>query len=594
MTKKYLVIGMAAILGASLSFFACESATDGAAGAAGEPGAPGVIYLSGSQTTAGIQAAIDSDAPLVFAGVTQSDTGAVTIPAGRNVTLVGTGAYTVANNAVALLILADAESVSGDGTIVTQAAGTVIAPQTVLNDKVTGAGKLAYQTIGDDGVVTFSGNTAAVVGNVTIATAGVTGTTIPAASLAGKTLYVVGDLTVSDAVTATALNVLGDVTASAAITGAVAAIGEVSFTGSTAQDALTGLNAGSVESAVAITTTGNGAVTVSGELKGTALTLGGTGTLTAGSLDLSGNLTAGTATTGAVTVNGAATIGGTVTNGAAVSVFTFNGTTAIDTFTSGNPGTVIAGTGEVAIAKTLVDTSTNTVSIKNTGGVTLTAANTIADNLVATKVTITTDGTNGLTIDSDGTALTVPTGGSVTVPASAASIVAGGETNNVTITGATLKPGVYTGASGKLSLSTTAEIAVANGGAIDIAGTGDLELTAATSKVTLNAGGAIDVKAATGAFGEATQTETLVTVAASSATDTPAKADITNTDTTWTVTATAGTGSAATNIILGKLKLALTGTAAINNASGADAESSAAAGKLIAGTGTVITFIGTN
>jgi hypothetical protein len=38
MTKKYLVTGMAAILGASLSFFACESATDGTAGTADEPG----------------------------------------------------------------------------------------------------------------------------------------------------------------------------------------------------------------------------------------------------------------------------------------------------------------------------------------------------------------------------------------------------------------------------------------------------------------------------------------------------------------------------------------------------------------------------
>jgi hypothetical protein len=348
---------------------------------------------------------------------------------------------------------------------------------------------------------------------------------------------------------------------------------------------------------VAITTTSDGAITVDGELKTTGasspVTLGGSGTLTAGSLNLAGNLTVGTATTGAVTVNGAAIIGGTLTNGAAASIFTFNGATTIDTFTSGNAGTVIAGTGAVTITKALSDTSTYTVIIKNTGGVTLTAANTIGLKTVATKVTLKGDGTNGVTIEDDA-ALVVGSNSSVTVPADG-SIVVGDNDNQVTITGAVLKAGTYTGATAQLSLSTTAVIEVANEGKIAVAGSGDLELTLAATKVVLLAGGAVDVKAATGKFGEATQANTKVTVGTAAAPDTPTKALIAKDgpNPVWTVTTdTVGTGE--TNVILGTLKLVITGTSEVTTQVGAAAGGDSAAGKLVAGAGTAITFIGTD
>ena len=594
--KKSLIFWFAAATCAAWILVGCEQGTGGD----GAAGAPGAIYLSGSQTTAGIQDAIDSGAPLVFAGVTQSYTsgnGTVTIPAGRGVKLVGEDAYTVADNAAAFLILGDASSVTGTGVIDAQTSGNVIGPQTVLAASVTGGNKLVYQTIGTGGAITFTDNKAAVNGNVTIAATGVTGTTIPVASLTGNTLYVVGGLTVSSTVTATEISVVGNVTAAAAITGKLSATGNVTFS-TAAQNALTGLTAGSVESAVAITTTSNGDITVDGELKTTGatsnVTLGGTGTLTAGSLNLAGNLVVGTATTGAVTVKGAAIIGGTLTNGAEATVFTFNGPATIDTFTSGNAGTVIAGMGAVTVTKALSDTSTNTVIIKNTGGVTLTAANTIADNVVATNITIIGSST-GVTIKSDGTAITVSADASIIVPGTGGSIVAGGDDDNVTITGAVLKAGTYTGTSGKLSLSTTAVIEVANGGAIAVAGSGDLELTLAATKVVLLAGGAVDVKAGTGKFGEATQANTKLTVGTAAAPNTPTKATVVKdgASAVWTVTSTTETGTGETNVILGTLKLAITGTSNVDGAAGAAADGSAAAGKLVAGQGTVLTFIGT-
>ena len=207
--KKSLIFWFAAATCAAWILVGCESPTNGESGAAG---APGTIYLSGAQTTAGIQDAIDSGAPLVFAGVAQYDNGTVTIPAGRGVKLVGDDAYTVADNAAAFLILGDASSVTGTGGIDAQSNGNVIGPQAVLDASVTGGNKLVYQTIGTGGELTFTGGKAAVNGNVTIGAAGAAGTITPT-TLAGNTLYVVGDLTVGVALTGTAtLNVLGDAT----------------------------------------------------------------------------------------------------------------------------------------------------------------------------------------------------------------------------------------------------------------------------------------------------------------------------------------------------------------------------------------------
>jgi hypothetical protein len=231
------------------------------------------------------------------------------------------------------------------------------------------------------------------------------------------------------------------------------------------------------------------------------------------------------------------------------------------------------------------------LTITNTEGVTLEAETVIGANITATKVTVKSDGTNGTVIKSDGDDLTVATDNTIEATATGAKIVVGTTAaNQITITGSVLGEGAYTGTDGKLSLA-AGEITVGDGGVITIEGAGNLEFTVAASTVILSAGGAIDVKAATGKFGEASQTDTKITV-----TGTEGKAEVVKDGTTWTVTDD-GTGtdiSTTGKIILGTLTLGFNGTSAVNNAAGADAALNAAAGKLIAGPDTTITFIGTD
>jgi hypothetical protein len=188
----------------------CEN-TAGAAGDSGQSGKDvSPRRLTGSKTTSIIQHEIDSNANLVFEGCVQSDEGMVSIPANRKVELVGTKAYQP--HASGCLIIAETASVTGTGKIAEVKGAVFIAPQAVL-DTNTGIGtdttKIAYQTIGTEGAITFRDNIAAVNGNATIGSTGETGTTIPATSLNGKTLYVVGNLTVSNAVTAELIAVGG-------------------------------------------------------------------------------------------------------------------------------------------------------------------------------------------------------------------------------------------------------------------------------------------------------------------------------------------------------------------------------------------------
>jgi hypothetical protein len=181
--------------------------------------------------------------------------------------------------------------------------------------------------------------------------------------------------------------------------------------------------------------------------------------------------------------------------------------------------------------------------------------------------------------------------GSIVVPADG-TIVAGGDTDNVTIRGATLNAGTYTGTSGKLAIDDTdgGEIEVNNGGTIEIAGGGNLEFTVAATSVIFNENSSLYVKADTGLFGEADQTDTKVSVTgASEGTATVVE----SADAEWTITdADPGTGDEI-EVILGKLKLALTGSSGITDVAGEDADTEAAPGKLIAGPGTTITFAGT-
>jgi hypothetical protein len=116
-------------------------------------------------------------------------------------------------------------------------------------------------------------------------------------------------------------------------------------------------------------------------------------------------------------------------------------------------------------------------------------------------------------------------------------------------------------------------------------------LTAAATTVTLNAGSALDVLATTGKFGEATQTDTKVSVTGSNS----GKAKVEANSTVWTVTddSTGTDISSSDKIVLGTLTLDFNGTSAVTDDACA-ASDSAAAGKLVVGAGTTITFKGTD
>jgi hypothetical protein len=216
----------------------------------------------------------------------------------------------------------------------------------------------------------------------------------------------------------------------------------------------------------------------------------------------------------------------------------------------------------------------------------------IAPYIKATNVTI--KGTTGTGTPIRSTTITaIEADGSIIVPADG-SIVAGGETNNVTIKGATLGAGKYTGTDGKLAIDDTdgGEIEVNNGGTIEIAGSGNLEFEKAAIKVTLKEGGSLDVKSADGKFGASTLTNTTITVENSGGPGAATKATKSGSSPNWTVTTEAGaTGESLTEIILGKLTLP-SSTGALN-AAGCTQASTGAAGKLTAGTKTVIIFAGT-
>ena len=600
MKKHESAFWFVAFLCAALILVGCENPTKGDAGDAGKT----IVPVIGSYSSSLFQAAIDASDGIIAGDVTITGSSPIVLPADKTLQLVGT--ITLPDDGVFVVVSAD--SLSGDGGFEGTASGSasyLIAPEAVTSARNSGTDltSVSLQTFGAD----FD-NTASVLG----VQGGLAITdTAGAGKIAGKTVYVTGNVTVSSAATPTALNVLGsvnvsaavtgdvgaqgNVSASALITGAVDAKGKVSFTGATAQNALTRLSAGSVESAVAVTTASGGSINVDGELKTTGATshvaLGGTGTLTAGSLDLAGNLTVGTATTGAVTVDGAATIAGAVTNGAAAAVFTFNGPTTIDTFTSGKAGTVIAGTGAVTVAKALTDTSTNTVIIKNTGGVTLTAANTIAANIVATKATIIGSAT-GVTIDSDAASILVHSDESIAVAGPGAQIVAGGSNGMGTITGAVLSGGTFTAtdaATATLTLGAGAVLAATGTGAVTIGDAGLIVLTDGSSSIILLAGGSLVAPAAgdlikTGA----TAAGVKLTVVAASGLATATYATVTDA-TPFTVTTAAAAGTGSQKVTVGKISWTIDKTDEVDAQAGV-AETSGAAGTIKAGAGTALSI----
>jgi hypothetical protein len=147
---------------------------------------------------------------LVFAGVVQSDAGQVFIPADRGVTLIGEAAYTVDSSGI--LVIVDAASVTGTGDI-DDNGGTVIGPEVAPGVNV-------MLTTPTDGTVTFTSGNAALLGDYTIG--GSADGAIDPANFSTNTLYVVGDLMVSAAITTAAkLQVFGDASVTVAQTAAV-------------------------------------------------------------------------------------------------------------------------------------------------------------------------------------------------------------------------------------------------------------------------------------------------------------------------------------------------------------------------------------
>jgi hypothetical protein len=366
--KKFIYV-MTAALSVSLFLIGLTGCpTEADAGVQGPAGSQGAIYLSGPQTSAGIQDAIDSGAPLVFAGVTQSDTGQVIIPAGRGVRLVGGDAFKLANNTAAILVIVDDSSVTGEGTIITQSSGMVIAPQTVLDDKITGSATLlAYQASG--GGITFANGFAAVAGDVTIKD-GSNGS-IAASVLTGKTLIVTGNVSVEAALAGAAtISVLGNVVIKTAQTQAVVwqIMGDLD-----AQEVPTA-GAGSIKMmgnavfAKALTTS-TGTVNIDGnaEFKDTLTTGAGTNSK---AVSIGGNATFAKAVSlgGNLSVNGTAEFKSTLTNTTAA-IAAFNGTTTITgAVTVGTGGLTIAGKGMITLEAAPVVAASKILTVNTKSG----------------------------------------------------------------------------------------------------------------------------------------------------------------------------------------------------------------------------------
>jgi hypothetical protein len=314
-----------------------------------------------------------------------------------------------------------------------------------------------------------------------------------------------------------------------------------------------------------------------------------------GSVEAKANVTAPLSVVGSVTVPTGIAAGVIFSSLSATGSVTASSATTITAYNPSAPGAIIAGTTAVTIG-TLGPTATNTVTITNTGGVTLTGENTIAANLKVNNAKITGSAATGagVLIDSDAANIVVHADESIVTTtvtgANVSNIVAGGATDKVTLTNATLGPGTYTGTTTGLTLGSTAKVTVAGTGEVNIAGSGILTFgTAATSQLILEPGAKVDVVAATGDITGTDRTKVTLLVAASTAPTQGTKKNVTNTTTAWTV-ATAGDMTNGT-VVLGKIKFAIT-TDDTNAVIGANADTDAAVGSLTAGTGTILTLAG--
>jgi hypothetical protein len=474
------------------------------------------------------------------------------------------------------LIVESAASLGGTGKINLNG-GILVAEASVIADRTTGPTTTAL-AIPASGVAITGSNIAAKAAKITITDETTEGNNIDASDASGKKIYVFGDLDVDNAVTGvTLLNVSGNLTASAGIT--TASNGPITVTG-----VLT------ANGTAAITVHGSGTLTAGSLTTGTgALTTGSGATVIAGPANIGGNLVAG----GAVTFNGLATITGTL---AATGDIAFNGTspsTVTGIFTPGaGDGAIISGTGAVTFDKAIV--TTNKVTIKNTGGVTLTAANTLGPNLVATGVVI-TGSTAGVGIKT-GVALTVGAGAFITVPA-ATPMVAGDETGQITIAGAKLKAGTYTATdavAATLTLATGTEIEVQNGGSVTIPnspGKGQIVLTDADSKITLLAQGSLVAAHADGDIIDTDHAGVKLLVAdIDDELNAKTFATVATGTGTFTVTKAGSAGSGTTNVIVGNIQWVIDISATVDQVG---SDPTKAIGTLTAGAGTKIIIYGT-
>ncbi|MDR0638633.1 MAG: hypothetical protein LBG27_07015 [Spirochaetaceae bacterium] len=130
-------------------------------------------------------------------------------------------------------------------------------------------------------------------------------------------------------------------------------------------------------------------------------------------------------------------------------------------------------------------------------------------------------------------------------------------------------------------------------GKLSIEGAGNVLLTADATKIIVNPTGSIDVRDADGTFGEATAAETKISITGSNS----GKATVVESPAAvWTVTddSTGRDISSTGKIVLGKLTLDFDGTSPVTGDPCAASATAAAAGKLVAGAGTTITFAGTD
>jgi hypothetical protein len=420
----------------------CDSPTDGDRGA---NGAPGTIYLAGTYTSEAIQNAIDTWAPLVFAGVTQSDGDAVIIPAGRNVELIGSPAYSA--NANGTLAIEARSSITGNGQL--RGGGTTTIAVVPEGVNVTNATVVNIQEGAGD--IDLDGSNVAVRGPITISGEDTDSSNINDSELATKALYVVGNVTVSTAITtAPTIKVIGNASITAVQTQAV--VWEITGDLDARKKPTTGAgtlyvggNAVFAEEVAGIT----GGINIDGSATfSAALTTG------AGGLDVGGNLIV----TGAASLGGDLEVGGTATFSSTL------GNAVGETVTAEFDGpTIITGV--------LTTAATGTLTIAGEGAVSLAAAPTLTNGLIVTN-------TAGVTMPSTGA---IPA--SKSINASAGKVVFGTAANSVTIEKGSLisaAVGLATvAADGVITLpfsTNAASLVLADGGSIAIAGTGKVAI----------------------------------------------------------------------------------------------------------------------